>query len=65
MNQDEIKKLSELPSLQETLAQLVALIETPARTIHSLVSRAGGQDLVRTLEGFKLAMEEKEKPTEA
>lgn len=65
VNPQQIKELSELPSLEQTLAQLVAVIETPARTIHSLVSRAGGQDLLRTLEGFKLAMEEKDKPSEA
>lgn len=68
MNLAEITKLSNLPSLSETLAQLVQLIQTPAATIHSLLSRAGGQDLVRTLEGFKIGMEEKEKgdkPSEA
>lgn len=61
---EALKKLSELPSLEQTLAQLVALIETPARQIYSMVSRAQGQDLIRTLEGFRVGLEEKEKPAE-
>lgn len=65
LNPQEITKLSELPSLEQTLAQLVAVIETPARQIYSMISRAQGQDLVRTLEGFKVGLEEKEKPTDA
>lgn len=65
LNAQEITKLSELPSLEQTLAQLVAVIETPARQIYSMISRAQGQDLVRTLEGFKVGLEEKDKPTDA
>lgn len=62
LNQEEVKHLSELPSLEQTLAQLVAVLETPARQIHSMISRAGGQDLARALEGFKVGLEEREKP---
>lgn len=55
-----VAQIAALPGLQDVLAQLVSLIETPARQIIGLTAQAGGQDLVRTLEGFRVGLEAKE-----
>jgi ribosomal protein L10 len=55
-----VAEVAALPGLQDLLAQLVSLIETPARQIIGLAAQAGGQDLVRALEGFRVGLEAKE-----
>ena len=55
-----VAQIAALPGLQDVLAQLVSLIETPARQILGLTAQAGGQDLVRALEGFRVGLEAKE-----
>ena len=55
-----LKSIADLPSMDEILGQLVGLIELPARSVISMASRAGGQDLVRALEGFKVGLEEQQ-----
>lgn len=50
--------MASLPPLDEILAQLVAVLETPARNIIGLSTQAAGLDLVRTLEGFRVGLEE-------
>merc|ERR1712093_414661 len=59
---EELTRIAALPAMDQILAQLVGLLETPARGIISMASRAGGEDLVRTLEGFKIGLEEAQKP---
>lgn len=56
----ELTGIADLPSLEQVLAQLVAVIETPARQIYQVAGQAAGQDLLRTLQGFKVGLEEKE-----
>jgi ribosomal protein L10 len=56
----DLARIADLPSMDEILAQLVGLIELPARSIISMASRAGGEDLVRTLEGFKVGLEKQQ-----
>lgn len=55
---EELTRIASLPAMDQILAQLVALMETPARGVISMTARAGGEDLARTLEGFKLGLEE-------
>lgn len=55
-----LKTIADLPSMDEILGQLVGLIELPARSVISMTSRAGGEDLVRALEGFKVGLEEQQ-----
>lgn len=57
IGQADLKRIAELPSMDQILAQLVGVLEMPARSIISMASRAAGQDLLRTLEGFKLGLE--------
>ena len=55
-----VAEVAALPGLQDILAQLVSLMQTPARQLIGLTAQAGGQDLVRALEGFRVGLEAKE-----
>lgn len=57
----ELDRIATLPSMEEILAQLVAVVEAPGRNVLSMVTQAGGMELVRTLEGFRVALEDKER----
>lgn len=58
---EEVKRLSELPTKEVLLAQIVGLIEGQGRAVLGLLQRAAGGDVVWNLEGFKRGLEEDEK----
>jgi len=64
LQKEDLRRIASLPAMDEILAQLVALIETPARGVIGMTARAGGEDLVRALEGFKVGLEEEGKEQE-
>jgi len=56
----ELGKFADLPPLEEVLAQLVGILESPARAILGISQQAAGGDLARALEGFRIGLQEKE-----
>lgn len=62
---DDLSRIAELPSMDQILAQLVGVLELPTRSIIGMTSRAGGQDLLRALEGFKVGLEEQQQQSGA
>jgi ribosomal protein L10 len=62
---DNVKVVSNLPSLDTLRAQIVGLLSAPASQLAAVLSEASGGKLARTLEGLKKSLEGSEKDSSA
>ena len=54
----QLSTIANMLPLDKLLAQLVGLLDSPARHVIGLTQRAAGGDLVRTLDGFRVGLAE-------
>lgn len=59
-NQVELTHIANLPPLDQIYAELLAVIESPARSVFGVLQSAAGGELARTLEGFRIGLEEQQ-----
>jgi len=57
---DSVKEVGKLPALEDLRAQIVGLLSTPSMQLAGVLSQASGGQLSRTLEGFKMSLEQEQ-----